>query len=156
LSTLGVHTLECHQVLDFDFKKLEHQLAVYLGPNPSREDLHALTFSFTNVITQLTGGEPISLDVLAQEALAAYPFSLRNAAETIASFVAQCLRPLPADSEFVGMADYIVDSIHDLLELGSETFSNSNSSRRSHYHRTIQIIRAQVQKQSSERSNFRT
>jgi hypothetical protein len=26
------------------------------------------------------------------------------------------------DSEFIGMADYIVDSIHDLLEMGFENF----------------------------------
>jgi hypothetical protein len=31
------------------------------------------------------------------------------------------------------MADYIVDSIHDLLESGSETFSNSDSSGGSHH-----------------------
>jgi hypothetical protein len=48
--------------------------------------------------------------------------------ETITSFMAQRLRPLPADSEFVGMTDYIVDSIYDLLELGSKMFSNSYSS----------------------------
>jgi hypothetical protein len=53
--------------------------------------------------------------------------------ETIASFVIQRLRPLPVDSEFIGMADYIVDLIHDLLESGSETFSNSDSSGGSHH-----------------------
>jgi hypothetical protein len=112
---------------------LERQLTVYLGPNPSREDLRALTFLFVNVMTQLAGREPISPDVLARDALAAYPFGLRNAVETIASFVAQCLRSFSTDSEFVEMADYIVDSIHDLLGLDSQTFFDSSSSRGSHH-----------------------
>jgi hypothetical protein len=34
---------------------------------------------------------------------------------------------------FVGMADHIVDSIHDFLESGSETFFDSNSSEGSHH-----------------------
>jgi hypothetical protein len=84
-------------------------------------------------MTQLVDGEPISPDVLTRDASAAYSFSLHNATETIASFVAQHLCPLPADSEFVGMANYIMDSIHNLLESGSKTFSNSNSSGGSHH-----------------------
>jgi hypothetical protein len=36
-------------------------------------------------------------------------------------------------SEFIGMADYIVDSIHDLLESGSGMLSDSNSSEGSHH-----------------------
>jgi hypothetical protein len=51
LSVVGVHAPERDQFLDFDFGKLERQLAVYLGPNRSREDLRALTFSFANVMT---------------------------------------------------------------------------------------------------------
>jgi hypothetical protein len=41
-----------------------HQLTVYLGPHPYWEDLRALTFSFINILMQLTGGEPLSLDIL--------------------------------------------------------------------------------------------
>jgi hypothetical protein len=52
------------QHLDFDFGRLEHQLAVYLGPHPSWEDLCALTFSFVNIMTQLAGGETLSPDIL--------------------------------------------------------------------------------------------
>jgi hypothetical protein len=106
---------------------------VYLGPNPSREDLRALTFSFVNVMTQLTCREPISPNVLTRDASTAYLFGLRNATETIASFMAQRLCPLLAGSDFVGMADHIVDSIHDFLESGSETFFDSNSSEGSHH-----------------------
>jgi hypothetical protein len=47
--------------------------------------------------------------------------------------VAQRFRPLPADSEFVRMMDYILDLIHDLLESGLETFSDSSSSEGSHH-----------------------
>jgi hypothetical protein len=35
LSALGAYALEHDQLLDFDFRRLEHQLAVYLGPHPS-------------------------------------------------------------------------------------------------------------------------
>jgi hypothetical protein len=84
-------------------------------------------------MTQLVGGKSIPPDVLARDASAAYPFGLHNTAETITSFVAQRLRPLPTDSEFVRMADYIMDLIHDLLESGLETFSDSNSSGGSHH-----------------------
>jgi hypothetical protein len=55
-----LHALEAYApgsgwLLDFNHKRLEHQLRVFLGPQPSREDLHHLTFSFVNVMTQLTG-----------------------------------------------------------------------------------------------------
>jgi hypothetical protein len=73
------------------------------------------------------------LDVLSRDALPAFSFGLRNAVETIASFMAQCLRPPPTSGEFIGMADYIVDSIHNLLELGLGMLSNSNSSEGSHH-----------------------
>jgi len=36
--------------LDFDYGKLERQLGVFLGPQPSQEDLRHLTFSFANVM----------------------------------------------------------------------------------------------------------
>jgi hypothetical protein len=63
----------------------------------------------------------------------AYPFGLCNAMETIASFMVQRLHPLPMGGKFVRMADYIVDSIHDLLESGSGMLFNSNSSEGSHH-----------------------
>jgi hypothetical protein len=51
LGALEARAPKRDQLLDFDFRRLEHQLAVYLGPHPSWEDLRALTFSFVNIVT---------------------------------------------------------------------------------------------------------
>ena len=50
-----VHTPKAHapgssQLLDFDYERLERKLGVFLGPQPSQEDLRHLTFSFANVM----------------------------------------------------------------------------------------------------------
>jgi hypothetical protein len=87
-------TTSLDQLLDFDFGRLEHQLAVFLGPHPSQEDLRNLTFSFVNVMPQLAGGEPLSSTYLTQNALTALPFGLRNAATVVDHHIAQCMRPL--------------------------------------------------------------
>jgi hypothetical protein len=79
LSAPKAHTPEHDQPLDFDFGRLEHQLAVYLGPHPSWEDRSALTFSFVNVVTELASREPLSPDVFTQSASTAFPYDLRNA-----------------------------------------------------------------------------
>ena len=60
LEELQLHPPESHTpgsdlLLGFDYGRLERQLGAFLGPQPSREDLHHLTFSFTNVMVQLTG-----------------------------------------------------------------------------------------------------
>jgi hypothetical protein len=65
LEELQLHALEAHaprsdQLLNFDYERLACQLAVFLGPQPSQEDLHNLSFLFANVMTQLAGGEPLS------------------------------------------------------------------------------------------------
>ena len=39
------------QLLDFDYGRFERQLGAFLGPRPSQEDLHRLTFLFANVMT---------------------------------------------------------------------------------------------------------
>ena len=41
--------------------------------------------------------------------------------------------PPPTDDEFMGMADYVVESFHDLLMGDSESISDSDSSRWSHH-----------------------
>ena len=56
LKELQLHASEAHapksdQLLDFDYGRLERQLGAFLGPRPSQENLHHLTFSFANVIT---------------------------------------------------------------------------------------------------------
>ena len=55
LEELQLHASEAHAprsdpFLGFDYGRLERQLGALLGPRPSREDLHHLTFSFANVI----------------------------------------------------------------------------------------------------------
>ena len=42
--------LESGQLLNFNYGRLEHQLGVFLGPQPSQEGLCHLTFSFANVM----------------------------------------------------------------------------------------------------------
>lgn len=91
------------------------------------------TFCFVNVMTQLIGGEPISPDILTGDASAAFPFGLCNAAVTVASLVARGHMPTPADIEFIGMADHVVDSIYNILSSGSETLFDSDSSAGSHH-----------------------
>jgi hypothetical protein len=41
--------------------------------------------------------------------------------------------PPSMDEEFMGMADYLMESFHDLLAGDSETIFNSNSRRGSHH-----------------------
>jgi hypothetical protein len=65
LEELRLHSSEAriprsNKLLDFDYERLERQLIVFLGPRLSQEDLWCLSFSFTNVRTQLDGGEPLS------------------------------------------------------------------------------------------------
>ena len=47
--------------IGLDYERLEHQLGVVLGPQPSREDQRHLTFFDANDMVWLTGGEPLSL-----------------------------------------------------------------------------------------------
>ena len=69
LEELQMHAPEAraprsNQLLDFDYGRLERQLVAFLGPQPSQEDLRHLTFSFANIMTQLDGGESLSLEYL--------------------------------------------------------------------------------------------
>ena len=58
----------------------------------------------------------------------ALPFSLCNAAATVSHLVAQRTIPSPANNEFVGMIESVMESLHGLLteELGSDSGSNSS------------------------------
>jgi hypothetical protein len=47
--------------------------------------------------------------------------------------VVLCLDSPPTDDEFVGVADYVSESFHDLLTGESETISDSDSDRGSHH-----------------------
>ena len=62
-----------------------------------------------------------------------FPFGLRNAAETVGHLVMQRTPPSPANDEFVGMAEYVAESFHDLLPGELESSSGSDSSMGSHH-----------------------
>ena len=75
--------------IGLDYGRLEHQLDVSLGPQPSREDPHRLAFSDANVMAWLTRGEPLSLEHLIRSAPTVLPFGLRNIVVTVSHLVAQ-------------------------------------------------------------------
>ena len=77
-------------------------------------------------MTQLTRGEPLSLEYL-------IPFGLRNTAETIGHLVAQRTHPSHRNDKFMGMTEYVMESFHDLLMGESESPSNFDSSRGGHH-----------------------
>ena len=84
-------------------------------------------------MTQLAGGEPFSLEYLIRSAPTALPSGLRNTAETVGHLVAQRTPPSPANNEFVGMTEYVMESFHDLLVGETESPSTFDSSRGSHH-----------------------
>jgi hypothetical protein len=84
-------------------------------------------------MTQLAGGEPLSPKYLTRNTSTAFLFGLRNATRTIDRLTARRMHPSFVNDEFVGMADYITESFHDLLMRDSEVTSNSDSSGRSHH-----------------------
>ena len=84
-------------------------------------------------MAQLAGGEPLSLEYLIRSIPTALPFDLRNATETDGHPVAQRTPSSPANDEFVGMTEYVVESFHDLLAGESESSFGSDSSRGSHH-----------------------
>ena len=63
----------------------------------------------------------------------ALPLGLRNATKIVGHLVAQCTPPFPENDEFVGMAEYVMESFHDLLVKELESCSSSNSSRGSYH-----------------------
>jgi hypothetical protein len=75
--------------------------------------------------------------------LTAFPYSLRNAAQIVERHVAQLSSPTPANDEFVGMADFSVESIHDVLASNSESISGSVSSEGSH-HPSVECFMAET------------
>jgi hypothetical protein len=112
---------------------MEHQLVVYLGTRASWENLCALTFSFVNIVTQLAGGEPLSPDVLTQGTSMAFPYGLHNAAQVVERHMARLSNSTPASGEFVGMAEFFVETIYDHPASDSESISGSACSKGSHH-----------------------
>ena len=78
---------------------------------------------------QLAGGEPLSLEYLIWSTPTVHLFGLRDAAETIGHLTSQRMPLSPTNDEFMGMTEYVVESLHDLLIGESESPSNSDSSR---------------------------
>jgi hypothetical protein len=74
----------------------------------------------------------------------AFPFGLHSAAGIIFDLVAQRMHPLPVNYEFIGMVDYVVDSVRDPLGSGSETSSDSNSGVGS-YHPSLECFMTDVE-----------
>ena len=91
--------------------------------------MRCLTFSFTNVMTQLAGGEPLFPKYLTRDASTTFSFGLRNAARTVGHLMVQRMHPPPTDDKFMGMDDYIAESFHNLLVGDSESISDSESIR---------------------------
>ena len=60
------HTPASDQHLSLDCESMEHQLGAFLGPRPALEDLQRVLHSFANVVVQLSGGEPLSPEILAK------------------------------------------------------------------------------------------
>ena len=63
----------------------------------------------------------------------ALPFGLRNATATVSHIVAQRTIPSPANNEFVGMIESVMESLHGLLMEEPESDSASDSGRGSHH-----------------------
>ena len=61
------------------------------------------------------------------------PFGLCNTIETIGHLVAQRMPPSPANDEFMGMTEYVIESFNNLLVGESESPSSSDSNRGSHH-----------------------
>ena len=119
--------------IGLDYERLERQLDISLGPQPSREDPRCLTFSDANVMARLARGEPLSPEHLIRSAPIVLPFGLRNAAATVSHLVAQHMIPPPMNDEFMGVIEHVVESFHDLLAEEPESPSGSDSSRGSHH-----------------------
>jgi hypothetical protein len=62
-----------------------------------------------------------------------FPYGLHNTAQVIECHVAWLSSLPPASDEFVGMADFFMESIHDPLASDSESISGFASSEGSHH-----------------------
>ena len=76
-------TIQSIPSIGLNYGRLERQLGISLGPQPSREDPRHLTLSPKHPT---------------RSALIVLPFGLRNTAATISHLVAQCMIPFPANN----------------------------------------------------------
>ena len=82
---------------------------------------------------QLAEGEPLCPEYLVRSAPTMLLSGLRNAAETVGHLVVQRTPPSPTNDEFMGMAEYVVESFYDLLVGESKSPADSDSSKGSHH-----------------------
>ena len=109
------------------------QLGVFLGDRPTLDSLHRVIFSFANIVVQLSGGEPVPLKVLTGRTLATFLFVLHNTAQDAQRLATLHMAPGPPNAEFIGMTDYVTESIHDHLVEASESLLDSGSGEASHH-----------------------
>ena len=69
------------------------------------------------------------MEYLIQTASTALLFGLRNAVETDGHLMAQHAPPFPANDEFMGMTEHVMESFHDLLVEEPNSHSSSDSNR---------------------------
>ena len=126
-------TIQTLPSIGLNHERLEHQLAVSLGPQQSREDQRRLTLSDTNDMARFSGGGSLSLEHHIRSALISLSFGLRNAAATVSHLVARRMVLPLANNEFVGVIEHVMESLHNLLIEESGSSSSSDSSRGSHH-----------------------
>ena len=116
-----------------DHKRLGRLLGVSLGPQQSRENQRRLTLSNDDNVARASEEGHLSLEHHVRSALTAFPFGLLNTTATACHFVALCMVQPPTDSEFMGVIEHDIESIHKLLTEEPESSSSSDSSRGSHH-----------------------
>lgn len=90
---------------------------------------------------QLSGGKPLSRDILAGNAPTTFSFALCNIAQVMPRLAAPHASPLPMDIEYVGIVDYVYESIQDLLARKLDNISDSYSSKGRH-HPSLECFKA--------------
>ena len=115
---------------------------------PSLDDFHRALLLLVSMAAELFVGEPSFPEIPDRDTFAAFPFGLRNAVQDMWRLITQRMASKPADTEpidttdtefgdttkteFIGMADYVSESIHDLAD-PSESLSVSGSCDVSHH-----------------------
>ena len=115
----------------FDNTCLECQLQTFLGPQPTKDDLHCVAYFLGNVATQLSGGSPLPPDVLFDRATTTFPFGMGNVAQHLQHHTAPHVIDHFGGGGLVGVTEFANDSDDDLLAddslLGSDTGSCTGS-----------------------------
>jgi len=117
----------------FDNAHLECQLQAFLGPQPTEDDLHCVTYSLANMATQLSGGSPLPPDVLFDHATTTFPFGMGNVAQHLQHHVAPHVINHFGGGGLVGVMEFTNDFDDDLLADDSLLGSDARSCTGSHH-----------------------